>query len=421
MSQEVVSLAVDHRGWLWVGQDAGLTVFDGHRWRSFTQEDGLIWNDTNSAALTEDRDGSMWIGTSGGLSHLIAPQIALAGSSPPPVFSQVTLGSEMVSNGSSVKWSSNPLVISMALLSFKDTQDIGIRYRLIGEQGSGWEDTHEMTVRYRHLAPGNYRFEVVAVNAAGSAVSPVASISFIIVPLWWQNRLVQVGFGLLVLIALIYTWRRRVGQLMRQKRLLEEAVKGRTSDLEREKTELVRTREQMRHFAEHDGLTGLWNHRIIVDRLRGEVDRSQRDGTQLSVILVDLDYFKRVNDTMGHRAGDLALKETGAIFQRSVRSYDWVGRYGGEEFLLILPGSDFEAARARAEHLRGVLQAAKIGEGDKTFSVTASFGVATGYPTDHEALIQMADAALYRAKNNGRNCVVATEISSQESPVSSLR
>jgi diguanylate cyclase (GGDEF)-like protein len=364
MSQEIVALIVDHRGWLWVGEDAGVTVYDGHNWRSFTQDDGLIWNDTDSFALTEDRDGSMWIGTSGGLSHLIAPRNALAGSPPPPAISQVMLGSVPVSDGGSVKWNSNQLAVSMALLSFKDTQDIGIRYRLVGEQDSGWEATRELTVHYRHLAPGNYRFEVEAVNAAGSAVSPLASFSFTIVPLWWQNSYVKWGLGLLVLMLLIWAWRRRVGQLMRQKRQLEDAVKGRTQDLEREKTELVRTREQMRHFAEHDGLTGLWNHRIIVERLRGEVDRSQRDGTPLSIILVDLDYFKRINDAMGHVAGDLTLRETGAIFQHAVRSYDWVGRYGGEEFLLILPGSDFDAACARAEHLRATLQEARIGEGE---------------------------------------------------------
>ena len=305
----------------------------------------------------------------------------------------------------------------MALLSFKDTQDIGIRYRLIGEQGAGWEDTREMTVRYRHLAPGSYRFEVAAVNASGSAVSPVASLSFQIVPLWWQNRGVQIAFGLLVLYTLIYTWRRRVGLLMRQKRLLEEAVKGRTSDLEREKAELVRTREQMRHFAEHDGLTGLWNHRIIVERLDGEVERSKRDGTPLSIILIDLDYFKRVNDLHGHMAGDVALKEAGLIFQRAVRSYDWVGRYGGEEFLLILPDANLQAAQARAEHLRTTLQAAVIEAGDAKFSVTASFGVASGFPNNHEAMIQIADTALYRAKNSGRNCVIATEVETQEKPV----
>jgi diguanylate cyclase (GGDEF)-like protein len=415
MSQEIVSVIIDHRGWLWVGQDAGVTVYDGKRWRSFTQDDGLIWNDIDSYAIFEDRDGSMWIGTSGGLSHLIAPQAALAGSPPPPVFTQVTMGSATITDGASVKWSSSPLVISMALLSFKDTQDIGIRYRLIGEQGAGWEDTREMTVRYRHLAPGKYRFEVAAVNAAGNAVSPVASLSFTIVPLWWQNRVAQVCLGLFSLAIVIFAWRRRIGQLMRQKRHLEEAVKARTVDLEREKTELVRTREQMRHFAEHDGLTGLWNHRIIVERLRGEVERSQRDGSPLSVMLVDLDYFKRINDLYGHVAGDLALKETGAIFQRAVRSYDWVGRYGGEEFLLILPGAEFEAAQARAETLRQTLQQAHIGDGERRFTVTASFGVASGFPNDYEALIQAADAALYRAKNNGRNCVVGIEITPQAS------
>src|SRR6185503_4250703 len=130
MSVGIVSLAVDHRGWLWVGEDAGLTVYNGHRWRSFTQDDGLIWNDTDSFAITEDRDGSMWIGTSGGLSHLIAPQNALEGSPPPPAISQVSLGSVEVRDGGSVKWSSNALTVSIALLSFKDTQDIGIRYRL---------------------------------------------------------------------------------------------------------------------------------------------------------------------------------------------------------------------------------------------------------------------------------------------------
>ena len=418
MSEEIVSLFVDHRGWLWVGEDAGVTVYDGQMWRSFTQDDGLIWNDTDSFAISEDHDGSMWIGTSGGLSHLIAPKNALSGSPPPPAISQVWLGSADVTDGGSVKWSPNALTVSMALLSFKDTQDIGIRYRLVGEQDSGWEETRELTVHYRHLQPGSYRFEVQAMNAAGSAVSPVATFSFTIVPLWWQNVYLQRGLGMLCLVLFIWTWRRRVGQLMRQKRQLEEAVKDRTKDLEKEKTELVRTREQMRHFAEHDGLTGLWNHRIIVERLRGEVDRSMRDGSPMAVILADLDYFKHINDAMGHVSGDMTLRETGAIFQRAVRSYDWVGRYGGEEFLLILPGSTLEAARDRAEHLRKTLEKTTLGEGDRRFSVTASFGVAAGLPTNYEEMIQLADAALYRAKNNGRNCVVATEIKPNIVPIS---
>jgi diguanylate cyclase (GGDEF)-like protein len=177
----------------------------------------------------------------------------------------------------------------------------------------------------------------------------------------------------------------------------------------------MRAREQMRHFAEHDDLTGLWNHRIIIERLGQEVDRSRREASPVGVILVDLDHFKRVNDTCGHPAGDLVLKEVAAIFQRSVRSYDWVGRYGGEEFLLILPGSSFAGARLRAEQLRMAVQEAYIHDGERAIPVTASFGVASGFPSNYEALIHAADGALYRAKDNGRNCVIAVEIAPSES------
>jgi diguanylate cyclase (GGDEF)-like protein len=183
--------------------------------------------------------------------------------------------------------------------------------------------------------------------------------------------------------------------------------------LEREKVELTRSREQMRQYAEHDGLTGLWNHRIIVERLRGEMSRSRREGTPLSVIMADVDYFKKINDTFGHLTGDLVLKEISAIITSSVRTYDWVGRYGGEEFLIVLPGSEIESAIVRAEELRTAVQSAQIKNGETALHVTASFGVASDFPFDHEveAVIQTVDEALYRAKDSGRNCVIAAEMS----------
>ena len=182
--------------------------------------------------------------------------------------------------------------------------------------------------------------------------------------------------------------------------------------LEREKVELTRSRDQMRHFAEHDGLTGLWNHRIIVEQLRGEMDRSRREGTPLSVIMADVDYFKKVNDTFGHLTGDLVLKEISAIITSSVRTYDWVGRYGGEEFLIVLPGTEIKDALIRAEQLRIAVQSAQINNGETILHVTASFGVASDFPFDHkaEAVVQRVDEALYRAKNSGRNCVIAAEM-----------
>jgi diguanylate cyclase (GGDEF)-like protein len=420
LSDQVVSLAVDHRGWLWVGQDAGLTMDDGLTWRSFTQGDGLIWNDTDSYALAEDPDGSMWIGTSGGLAHFMHPQTPSPGQPAAPVFSQVAFGAEAVASGARIPWSPSPLVVDMAALSYRDSSHIHIRYRLLGVE-SGWVETAEQTVRYPRLEPGAYRFQAVVVDEtggvsasgssdAGDSVSPMEEISFVVTPLWWQNGPLRLALILAIALGVVMVWRWSVHLLVRQKRLLEDAVQARTEDLEREKGELLRTREQMRHYAEHDDLTGLWNHRIIIDRLRQEVDRSRRERTPLSVILVDLDHFKNVNDTFGHPAGDHVLREVGAIFQRAVRSYDWVGRYGGEEFLLILPGSGFAGARIRAEQLRMAVQWARIHDGLRAIPVTASFGVACGFPSQYETLIQAADAALYRAKDNGRNCVIVTEI-----------
>ena len=412
LSEQVVSLLVDHRGWLWVGQDAGLTVFDGHSWRSFTQDDGLIWNDTDSYALAEDRDGTLWIGTSAGLSHLMRPQAVPAPAPATPAISQILFGTQAIANESEVSWSASPLAITVSSLNFRDASHVRIRYRLLGLE-SDWVETADRSVRYARLEPGAYRFQAVAVDGSGGAVSPVEEVSFVISPLWWQSGPLRLGFMLALALGVVLAWRWSVHLLVSQKRNLEHAVQRRTEDLEREKIEMVRAREQMRHFAEHDDLTGLWNHRIIIDRLRQEVDRSRREGATLSVILVDLDHFKQVNDTYGHPAGDLVLKEVGAIFERSVRSYDWVGRYGGEEFLLILPGSGFAGARLRAEQLRLEVQAAHIYDGAREIPITASFGVASGFPSNYERLIQAADAALYRAKGNGRNCVIAAEVEAE--------
>ena len=409
LSDQVVSLLVDHRGWIWVGQDAGLTVFDGHHWRSFTQDDGLIWNDLDAFGLSEDPDGSLWIGTSGGLAHCLSPQSVFTGTPLAPVISEVAFGNTRIGDGDKVEWNAEPLTVLIASLNFRETRHVHFRYRLAGLE-SEWVDTGERTIRYPRLDPGKYRFEVATTDDSGELLSPVSSIAFRITPRWWQSVVLRLALALFAGICVVVIWRYRIQHLMNQKRQLEKAVKTRTVDLEREKAELVRTQEKMRQYAERDDLTGLWNHRIIMERLRQEVDRSRRDHTPLTVILVDLDHFKNVNDTFGHPAGDLVLKEISSIFQRAVRNYDWVGRYGGEELMVILPGSSFVGARLRAEQLRMAVQGARIVDGELTMQVTASFGVASGFPAEHEGMIQAADAALYRAKKSGRNCVMAIEI-----------
>jgi diguanylate cyclase (GGDEF)-like protein len=410
LSQQVVALMADHRGWIWVGQDAGLSVFDGTQWRSYTQEDGLVWNDIDSYALMEDTDGSIWVGTSGGLSHLLDPRVIATRSEVAPVFSEVTYGGAELANGASIKWSNTTLDVSMAVLSFRGGHEESVRYRMLGEVSTGWDEARDFSVRYGHLSPGSYKFEAVTVDGAGRQLSQPAVFQFRILPRWWQRTSLQVSLAILVFVLLILIWRWRMRSYRSQKRELERAVRTRTQELEKEKGELVRMREQMRHFAEHDGLSGLWNHRIIVERLKGEVERSRRDGAPISVILADVDFFKKINDTYGHPFGDHVLKEVSSILQRMVRSYDWVGRYGGEEFMLVLPGASLEHARDRANEMRRAVENAVIEENGKRVPVTISLGVASGFPKNYEMMVQAADGALYEAKNGGRNKVVAAEV-----------
>ena len=207
--------------------------------------------------------------------------------------------------------------------------------------------------------------------------------------------------GTLLLAAIVYAVYNSVREDQRRQDVLEL-----------EKMELLRESDRMRHHAEHDGLTGLWNHRVIVERLGEEMIRSLRNGTPLSVILADVDHFKKVNDTFGHLAGDLVLKEIGAVLMRTLRPYDCVGRYGGEEFLLILPNCGMESALVRGEQLRAAVQSARIRDGEALLQVTASFGVASVLPShdEAEAVIRAVDAALYRAKSCGRNCVIQAEM-----------
>lgn len=164
--------------------------------------------------------------------------------------------------------------------------------------------------------------------------------------------------------------------------------------------------DQLVSASTHDALTGILNRGAIIDSLRRELARVQRQGTQLGLILVDIDHFKSVNDSLGHLAGDAVLRATARTIHLAVRDYDSVGRYGGEEFLVVLPGCDTENAKARAEQIRLTVSGTNVTPSLPRL-VTVSMGVcATCEAVDPDRLLQAADEALYRAKRAGRNRVV---------------
>lgn len=173
--------------------------------------------------------------------------------------------------------------------------------------------------------------------------------------------------------------------------------------------------------ADHDGLTRISNRQNFDTRLREEMKRHQRHQDELSLMMLDLDYFKSVNDTYGHQAGDMVLQEVGRILQKTLRESDFPARYGGEEFVIILPQTREEQAWVLAERLRTVIGKTTFRFHKKRFRVTASIGISGVKPgslTPPETLIFNADQALYRAKTSGRNMVCSSAIEEIENTVS---
>jgi diguanylate cyclase (GGDEF)-like protein len=166
--------------------------------------------------------------------------------------------------------------------------------------------------------------------------------------------------------------------------------------------------ERMKEKALHDPLTGLFNRRAFTDHLAHEMARRDRQGGTLALLMLDLDHFKKLNDTHGHPAGDAALKRSSELLGRCLRKGDVAARYGGEEFVVMLAGADEEVALTIAERIRSALEHAEIEFGGAKIRVTASVGLAVwpGHGRTPQDLLGAADRALYTAKGAGRNRVV---------------
>jgi diguanylate cyclase (GGDEF)-like protein len=183
--------------------------------------------------------------------------------------------------------------------------------------------------------------------------------------------------------------------------------------------ELKRSNELLLELSNTDHLTGLFNRRYMMEALDKEVQRSTRKGGTLSLIMLDIDHFKQVNDTFGHLQGDVVLQKVALQLQKELRSYDCAARYGGEEFVAILPDSSLKEAVFVADRIRLAVQGSRFSGPLSKLALTVSLGVAC-FSKEHcstvDAFIKLADDALYRAKDNGRNRVEFYDLENTRSP-----
>jgi diguanylate cyclase (GGDEF)-like protein len=249
-----------------------------------------------------------------------------------------------------------------------------------------------------------------------AALWPIAWWS--LVHLWDQPHNLVLGLLLLAVTGLLVaasngihdTFRRMLSLSWQQEAMARELGQI-TNSLRDRNRQLQEARRQLTDLANIDELTGLGNRRMINSALREEVNRARRAGGWVSVILIDVDYFKKYNDSYGHPAGDEVLRRIGDIMQRSVgRAGEVVGRYGGEEFILVLPGAMLPDAMRTAERLKRLIHEENIPHKSSNVAdrVSISQGVLSVMPNedvDPGVLVDRADAALYQAKREGRNSI----------------
>lgn len=405
------NLLVDGSDRVWLFGNRGLLRFEPEsgRKRLFTNRDGLA-DLEGSATASIAAGGKLWFGTGEGLVRF-DPAKEFVNDVAPSVYLTVTRrdNGEPVESGLTLPHDHSGLRFAFAATSFRDEQRVQYRYRLLGHEPGWSEPDLAGSVSYGSLSSGQYEFRVAAANSDDVWAQTPATFEFEVARPWWEYPGTWVGA--LVLVGLT-GWggiRLSLWRVEHQRRQLKLLVARRTRELKAKNREL----EQL---AITDELTGLFNRRHFISRLDHEWEllaRSPRP-TPLSLVILDLDHFKEVNDRFGHQAGDRALAETARRLQRTARQADTLARYGGEEFAMVLPFTDREgatkAARRMLESMTG--EPLEVLSG-KSVHVSASIGTATAMicrrsaPGGIDELIRRADGALYEAKHAGRGRVAS--------------
>jgi diguanylate cyclase (GGDEF)-like protein len=415
---EPLAILIDSRGWVWLGTDQGLLVWNGQNWRHLAQESGLIWNDVNEGMISEASDGSLWIGTSGGVSHLLHPERVF---DPIPLTVSMTafqrgetsyLGLRQVT----LPWAGLPLRFRISSPAMRNRSELTYKFQMVGLL-KGWVTSDNGVVNFSSLAPGSYTFMAMVCNPGFNACSDPVKVDVKILPPWWRSSWFYGLCGLAFIGILVGGVHLYARQLRARSRELERLVSVRTVELEashellrEQASQLLTQASQLRIQASHDGLTGILNRVGILAQLEMEMERVQRERRPLVLVIADLDHFKIINDTYGHLVGDEALRGFTTALRSAARLYDHVGRYGGEEFLLILANVSREVMEKRLLSLHASVTNLRVTVGEKKFTLNCSMGAAlydvSPGPGSAEVLLKMADEALYAAKDAGRNRIV---------------
>ena len=413
----VDKLLEDRFGNIWASTDNGIAVIDGQSFaiHALQSPQGVGVGTFYTGAGATTAQGEMVFGGEGGVVVVQPDRITHWDYSPPVVITDVRVGNlslpigafNQTTNSVALKIppASRRLRVEFASLDYSAPERNRYAYRLQGFDAD-WIPAEERSraATYTNVPPGKYTLQLRGSNRDGVWSRPL-ELPIRVLPAWYETawfRITTLLCGLLLIWALVQA---RTAYLYRRQRELENLVTERTAELEQRSLQLRESQRQLEQIAYADPLTGLANRRLFEDEIRKWIKWIAREGGCFTLLLIDLDGFKKINDTLGHDAGDALLKVTAQRLTSAVRETDQVARLGGDEFAIVLPQTcEFLSVEIVCRRiLKSITEPVTFK--DKIMRVSASIG-SSKCPTQGttpDSLYKAADLALYEAKRAGRN------------------
>lgn len=434
---KLFQVVADSEHQLWVSSNRGVlrlerdnltAVLNGQQnelhYELFGESDGMQSAQANGGSMSAAalaQDGTVWFATSKGVSW-VQPGILqrFASYIPPVVIEGLRVNGAAMSLRQEIVLppGANRLEFAFAGLGFVMPQRIQYRSQLVGFDEDWIDRGSQNSAEYTNLPPGEYQLRVAAAYPQGDWSAREAAIRFTILPYYWQQPLFWILLSSALVLLLLLAVRWRLLQLKYRQQQLQQQVAEKTVELQRQadyltaadaerSTLLAQLKIQAQEFEQQarlDALTGLANRRAFDEALARECARSRRAKLPLTLVLLDIDHFKQVNDRYDHSVGDEVLKLVASLISAHCREDDTVARWGGEEFAVLLPNTTALVARDICERIREAIMLADCSAVAPGLHLTISMGIAEfAGEAQHEKLLSRSDSALYQAKKHGRN------------------
>lgn len=404
----IIAINTEQPGQIWISTKRGLAVLNlqDQDFKTFAEKDNINSLLLENRALSRTDDGHFWLGTAEGLYQFTPNKLDNNKLDAPMVISQISANQQYWYTPRSSELqplqfaaTTKEISISFSFLEYYFMEGHQYQYRLLGSNPEWHYIGHQHQLSFTHLPAGHYNFEVR--NSLSTTDENTASFHFVIAAPLWQDKRIWLFIGLLVLLSLWLIWQLRVRHLQQQNVRLNALVKERTLALEQ-------ANQALSQQARTDFLTKLPNRLAFSEQFELMQRQAIRQKIPFTLVLLDIDHFKAINDTYGHDAGDVVLAKVAQSLSQRLRQCDVLARWGGEEFILLLPETSIQGAKVISEELRLCLMQMNTLYGNHQIAITATLGIAQLDDLQLELIRwqSAADSALYQGKKTGRNKVV---------------